>query len=42
MKRAGHLIEKIATLDNLYLAFYKARRGKQMKVEVKEFAEHLS
>ena len=41
MKRAGHLIEKIATLDNLFLAFRKARRGKQMKEEVKEFAENL-
>lgn len=41
MKRTGHLMERIATLDNLYLAFKKARRGKLKKEEVKEFAEHL-
>ena len=41
MKRTGHLIEQIATLDNLYLAFKKARRGKQTKPEVKEFTENF-
>ena len=41
MKRAGHLMEKIATLDNLYLAFKKARRGKQTKAEVREFMENF-
>jgi RNA-directed DNA polymerase len=41
MKRTGHLMEKIATLDNLYLAFKKARRGKQTKAEVKEFMENF-
>ena len=38
---AGHLMEKIATLDNLYLAFKKARRGKQAKAEVREFVENF-
>lgn len=28
MKRIGGLIEKIADMDNLYLAFWKARKGK--------------
>lgn len=28
MKRIGNLIEKIADIDNLYLAFWKARKGK--------------
>jgi hypothetical protein len=28
MKRTGHLIEKIQELDNLYLAYFKAKRGK--------------
>ncbi len=41
MKRTGHLTEKIAARDNLYLAFIKARRGKQMKAEVKAFAKDL-
>jgi RNA-directed DNA polymerase len=41
MKRAGHLTEKIAARDNLYLAFIKARRGKQMKAEVKAFTNSL-
>ena len=41
MKRAGHLIEKIAELDNLCLAFTKARRGKQRKAEVLAFGENF-
>lgn len=41
MKRAGHLTEKIAELDNLYLAFVKASKGKQRKREVQEFREHF-
>jgi hypothetical protein len=28
MKRTGYLIEKIQELDNLYLAYFKAKRGK--------------
>jgi len=34
-------MEKIADLDNLYLAYRKARRGKQCKCEVIRFAAHL-
>lgn len=34
MKRVGQLTEQIASLDNLYLAFAKACRGKQRKNEV--------
>ena len=37
MKRAGNLTERIASLDNLYLAFAKACRGKQRKTEVQLF-----
>lgn len=39
MKRAGYLIERIASLDNLYLAFAKACRGKQRKAEVQQFRQ---
>ncbi|MEY4926445.1 MAG: hypothetical protein RI894_881 [Bacteroidota bacterium] len=41
MKRAGHLIEKIADLDNLYLAFWKAKRGKTAKPEVLQFEKNF-
>ena len=41
MKRVGHLMEQIASLDNLYLAYQKACRGKQRKREVLEFSEHF-
>lgn len=41
MKRTGHLVERIAGLDNLLLAYTKARRGKQCKREVIDFGEHL-
>lgn len=41
MKRAGHLIENIADLNNLHLAYYKAQRGKAGKAEVIEFAKRL-
>jgi hypothetical protein len=34
MKQTGNLVEKIADTDNLYLAFYKAIRGKRNKKEV--------
>jgi hypothetical protein len=30
MKRTGNLIEKIADKENLYLAFYKAIKGKPL------------
>ncbi|MDR2971002.1 MAG: RNA-directed DNA polymerase [Bacteroidales bacterium] len=41
MKRAGNLIEKIADCDNLYLAYYKASKGKQTKEEVLEYGRNL-
>ena len=41
MKRCGGLFEKIASLDNLLLAYCKARRGKQLAPEVMEFGRHL-
>lgn len=41
MKRAGHLIEKIADLENLQLAYYKAQRGKADKQEVGEYGKRL-
>lgn len=41
MKRVGGLTEQIAELDNLYLAYMKAKRGKQWKYEVMEYAAHL-
>ena len=34
MKREGHLIERVAEMDNLLLAFYKAQKGKSGKKEV--------
>ncbi|MCL2845825.1 MAG: hypothetical protein FWE23_10335 [Chitinivibrionia bacterium] len=37
MKRAGFLIEQIADINNLHLAFYKARKGKDLKDEVIEY-----
>lgn len=41
MKRAGNLIAEIATLDNLYLAYCKAKRGKALKSDVIEFDKNL-
>lgn len=41
MKRQGELIEKIADIENLYLANYKAQRGKIAKIEVYEYGKHL-
>jgi len=41
MKRAGHLIERIADVDNLRLAFFKACRGKRGKAEVLRFRERV-
>lgn len=37
MKRAGRLIERICETDNLYLAFYKAKKGKAAKASVQKF-----
>jgi len=41
MKRARNLIEKIADLNNLHLAFYKARRGKEASPVVIEFRKNF-
>jgi retron-type reverse transcriptase len=41
MKRAGHLIEKIAETSNLELAFYRAAKGKREKLEVIEYNKNL-
>lgn len=41
MKRVGHLMEQITSLDNLYLAYRKACRGKLRNKEVLCFAEQF-
>ena len=41
MKREGNLIDKIADIENLRLAFWKARKGKDAKKEVILFRENL-
>lgn len=41
MKREGHLIERIADMDNLLLAYCNARRGKQHKYSVRIYSQHL-
>ncbi|MCR5382848.1 MAG: reverse transcriptase/maturase family protein [Lentisphaeria bacterium] len=41
MKRTGNLIEKIADMENLRQAFWKARIGKGGKREVRRFRENL-
>lgn len=41
MKRVGYLMEDIADLDNLFLAYYKASRGKHGKSEVIGFAKSI-
>ncbi len=41
MKRKGNLIEDIASLDNLTLAHYRAKKGKSWKYEVLRFSEYL-
>lgn len=41
MKRQGHLIEAIAAMDNLELAYYKARKGKAEKASVYAFGKNL-
>lgn len=41
MKRQGHLIERIAEMENLRLAFWKVRRGKEEKQEVIRFCINL-
>jgi len=41
MKRQGHLISKIADLENLQLAYYKAKKGKAGNPEVFEYGKQL-
>jgi len=41
MKRAGNLMEKICSIDNLYLAFYKASKGKRFDSAVVDFRNNL-
>ncbi len=41
MKREGHLIESIANIDNLMMAYYQARRGKQHRYSVKEYGHNI-
>lgn len=42
MKRAGNLIQKISHFDNLQLAYYKAKKGKEAKLEVINYAKNLN
>ena len=42
MKRAGKLIQQIYRFDNLQLAYYKAKKGKEAKTEVINFAKNLN
>ena len=41
MKRVGYLIPRMASLDNLYLAYYKAKKGKSAKPAVRDFGKNL-
>ncbi|MEI6143331.1 MAG: RNA-directed DNA polymerase [Mariniphaga sp.] len=41
MKRATGLKPMISIFDNLYLAFYKAKRGKELKPQVIEYRKNL-
>lgn len=41
MKREGYLMERIADPDNLRLAFWKARKGKNYNDEVKHYRFRL-
>jgi hypothetical protein len=41
MKRIGHLIERIADIDNLRLAFWKACKGKNGKPDVEAYRANL-
>ena len=41
MKRQGQLIEKIADIENLQLAYHKAQKGKAGKIEVFEYGKRL-
>ena len=41
MKRNGYIFEQVVDIDNLRMAFYKARKGKSSKKDVIEFTRHL-
>lgn len=41
MKRYKHLFEEVCSLENLHLAYLKARRGKQHRQAVEAFTFHL-
>lgn len=41
MKRTNNLIEQITNIDNIMLAFCKARKGKRTKYEVMEFQKNV-
>lgn len=41
MKRAGYLYDKITDMDNLRLAYWKAKRGKSSKPDVLDFEANL-
>jgi hypothetical protein len=42
MKRAGGLIPQIACFDNLHLAFFKAKKGKEHKEAVIDYRKNLA
>lgn len=42
MKRAGNLISQITEYENLLLAFWKARKGKDGRPEVEEYRSNLN
>ncbi len=41
MRRQGNLIDKIANIENLQLAYYKAQKGKAEKTKVFNFGKQL-
>ncbi len=41
MKRVGMLFERIASFENLYEAYVKARKGKRHRPSVDRFSFHL-
>lgn len=41
MKRVGNLMDEICAIDNLLLAYYKAKRGKQQLPYVVEYSNNL-
>lgn len=41
MRRTGYLIDEISDMDNLYLAYYKASKGKHSKEIVQSYSKNL-